>query len=216
MENVSLIKKYFLTNDEMVIKYKNKKVETKKINSKNLKYLSDALENQYKFDTETVLQKQDNMYSSVTYVSFIITLLEGIIFLNLFIAFEIGLMKQFIVCSILSAICISTHFIYLIVSMILMRILKKRYKICLGKDDVRSKYEFLAASEKKIEKLKEEVAEAKEEVADAKEKIKNIKKSKLTDEEKQKKRKEDRKKKAKAKKRKARKTGTKQAKKNKK
>lgn len=236
MENVGSIKKYFFTNDEIVIKYKNKSIEKKKINRLNLKKLSDSLEKQYDFNIETVMNKQDYMYSLIAYVSFILTLLEGIIFLNLLIAFEIGRMKQFIVCSILSGVCIFIQFVFLLITMIIMRKLNKKYKICIGKEIVLARYNSLVDNSEKIEEVIEDIKVEKpkkkkveikdndfevldkeikevEEVSAEEVKIEEVveakpKKAKVTDEEKLRKRKEDRKKKAKAKKRKARKTGS--------
>lgn len=140
MEKKSAIKKYFLTDDSLVIKYKGGKKENEKLNKVNLKKLIDILNKQFPFTTEEIINRQDNLYSTIAYISLIITLLEGIIFLNLLISFEVGQMKKFIVCSILSCVCIGLHFIILLVAFILLRILKRKLRCSSDRDRVVSKY----------------------------------------------------------------------------
>lgn len=217
MESVMLIKKYFLTDDDIVIKYKNNSTEKKSLNRVNLKNLIEQLDKQYPFDMENIIKHQDSMYSKIAYITFIMTLIEGIIFLNLLISFEVGTMKNFIICSILSGCCIGIHLLYLLISVVILLKLKKKYKICLGKSLLKSKYEILFGSidekEPKARKKAKEVKNKDTKVINKDTKVKSNEndKKELTKEEIEKK--QAKKKKAKAKKRKAKKNGTRPAKK---
>ena len=236
MENVSAIKKYSLTNENIVIKYKKGKNERQNLNKFNLKNLIDKLKKQYPYSTSEIISKEDNLYSLIAYISLIITLIEGIVFLNLLISFEVGQMKKFVVCSILSCTCICIHFIFLFINFILLNILKKKCNNALGVEALvkyvslygeltdeeevevkekkkvnkpkKTKKPKKPKKSKKATKKKEEKEEIKEEKPKKEVKVKEVKVKTKEDEEKELVKKQNRKKKAKARKRKAKKAGT--------
>lgn len=139
------IKKYYLTDNKIVIKYVDNKIKQQNLNCTNLKKLMNQLDKQYNFDINMVDNDKDLSYTIITYVTFIACLIEGIIFLNLLISFEVGHMKQFMISSILSGLCIISYFIYLLISLIKLQKINKKYKICVGKEILNDKYSFLKA-----------------------------------------------------------------------
>lgn len=90
------IKSYYFNNNQIVVRYNNKKEERLEFNQSNLNEMICNLNDQIKFDPNHIKEDIESLYDKLLYNAIFGTIIEFIIVISIFLSFISGMMLPFI------------------------------------------------------------------------------------------------------------------------